>query len=157
VVGKPLRKGPKEVDNGVLAHTKSTYIPPTRPYEISDLVRDLAGMAKYLLRPGGRLVFFLPTVSEDYAELDLPTCEGMRLVGNSVQDFGNWARRLITMEKSTEIDAAVEPPTFEDRAWKNKDREAQASASGGSVQRELMADEKEVHVPAHHGFRDKYI
>lgn len=65
-----------------------------RAYEISDLARDLVRMAHYLLTPGGRLVFFLPTVSEDYAEIDLPTCEGMRLVGNSVQDFGKWARRV---------------------------------------------------------------
>lgn len=65
-----------------------------RPYEISDLAKDLVEMARYLLAPGGRLVFFLPTVSEDYSEVDLPVCEGMSVVGNSVQNFGKWGRRV---------------------------------------------------------------
>lgn len=85
-------------------HSKASYIPPMRPYEISDLAHDLVGMAQYLLRPGGRLVFFLPTVSEDYAEVDLPTCEGMRIVGNSVQDFGKWGRRVrLSLQRSLEL------------------------------------------------------
>ena len=61
---------------------------------MSDLTQDLVQLARYLLKPGGRLVFFLPTVAEDYSALDLPTVEGMMLVSDSVQDFGKWARRV---------------------------------------------------------------
>lgn len=65
-----------------------------RPYEMSDLTMDLIEFARYMLKPGGRLVFFLPTVTKDYSELDVPECDGMKMVGNSIQDFGKWARRV---------------------------------------------------------------
>lgn len=72
------------------------YIPPTRPYELSALAADLVILARYLLKPGGRLVFFLPTVTDEYQEIDLDgmLCEGMELVANSLQDFGAWGRRV---------------------------------------------------------------
>lgn len=47
--------------------------------------------------PKGRLVFFLPTVNEDYDEIDIPKVEGMRelkIGDGSVQDFGKWGRRV---------------------------------------------------------------
>lgn len=47
------------------------YIPPTKAYELSSLAVDLVLLARYMLKPGGRLVFFLPTVTEEYAELDV--------------------------------------------------------------------------------------
>lgn len=67
---------------------------PTKPYELSELASDLVLLARYLLKPGGRLVFFLPTVTEEYQEVDIPICAGMEVVANSVQDFGKWARRV---------------------------------------------------------------
>lgn len=39
-------------------------------------------------------MFFLPTVTEEYQEIDVPICVGMEVVANSVQDFGKWARRV---------------------------------------------------------------
>lgn len=72
---------------------KSFYY-PTKPYELSELASDLVLLARYLLKPGGRLVFFLPTVTEEYQEVDIPICAGMEVVANSVQDFGKWARRV---------------------------------------------------------------
>lgn len=53
-------------------------------------------MARYLLRYNGRLVFFLPTVNEEYEEVDIHTmiCSGMEVVANSLQDFGSWGRRV---------------------------------------------------------------
>ena len=72
---------------------KSFYY-PTKPYELSELASDLVLLARYLLKPGGRLVFFLPTVTEEYQEVDIPICAGMDVVANSVQDFGKWARRV---------------------------------------------------------------
>jgi tRNA (guanine10-N2)-methyltransferase len=73
-------------------------------------------LARYLLVPGGRLVFFLPTPNEEYDEVDIPVVEGMREIKfgeGSVQDFGKWGRRLITMEKVGEYHG--DPPTFEDK------------------------------------------
>lgn len=72
------------------------YVPPTQPYELSALVSDLVQFARYMLRPNGRLVFFLPTVTDEYAEVDVHAllCEGMEVVANSVQDFGSWGRRV---------------------------------------------------------------
>lgn len=72
------------------------YIPPTRPYELSNLASDLVILARYLLKPGGRLVFFLPTVTDEYEEVDLHSmlCEGMEVIANSLQDFGSWGRRV---------------------------------------------------------------
>ncbi|KAG1732235.1 tRNA guanosine-2'-O-methyltransferase [Suillus paluster] len=79
------------------------YIPPTKPYELSQLITDLAG----------RLVFFLPTVSDEYALPDIHAmlCEGMELVANSLQDFGSWGRRLITIKKTAY--AEYLPPSFD--------------------------------------------
>ena len=74
------------------------YIPPTKPYELSELVRDLVRFARHALKPAGRLVFFLPTVTNEYEEVDVEgpnvMCEGMELVANSVQGFGSWGRRV---------------------------------------------------------------
>jgi tRNA (guanine10-N2)-methyltransferase len=72
------------------------YIPPTKPYELSLLAADLVVLARYLLKPDGRLVFFLPTVNEQYEEVDIQSllCDGMVLVANSLQDFGSWGRRV---------------------------------------------------------------
>jgi len=142
IIGKSLSTEPRVLEGGLLAHLKPTYIPPMRAYEISDLAYDLVRMAQFLLRPGGRLVFFLPTVTEDYSEVDLPSCEGMTLIGNSVQEFGKWARRLITMEKDVQSEAPAKLPTFEDRVWMKKEQEA--------------VDSDKEHVPAHHDFRGKY-
>ncbi|EIN11648.1 RNA methylase [Punctularia strigosozonata HHB-11173 SS5] len=110
------------------------YVPPTSPYELSQLASDLVHLARYLLKPGGRLVFFLPTVNEDYQEIDVATfmCDGMQVIANSLQDFGSWGRRLITIRKTGS--AEYPPPTF------NAD-------SGGDP----------VHVPAHRDFREKYF
>lgn len=47
-----------------------------------------------MLKPGGLLVFFLPTVNDDYRDVDIPRASGMELVANSLQDFGKWGRRV---------------------------------------------------------------
>ncbi|KAH9839294.1 tRNA guanosine-2'-O-methyltransferase [Rhodofomes roseus] len=113
------------------------YIPPTMPYELSSLVVDLVLLARYLLRPRGRLVFFLPTVTDEYEELDIQTmlCEGMEVVANSLQNFGTWGRRLITIRKITS--ERYPPPTF-------------TSAQD-------TPDDGKAHTPAHKDFREKYF
>ncbi|EAU91719.1 RNA methylase [Coprinopsis cinerea okayama7 len=112
------------------------YIPPTKPYELSHLVEDLVLFARYILKPNGRLVFFLPTITDEYEEVDIYTmlCEGMEVIANSLQDFGGWGRRLITIKKTT--DKEYGPPAFEQRAETNGEPK---------------------HIPAHKDFREKYF
>lgn len=83
------------------------YVPPTKPYELSALATDLVLYARYALKPGGRLVFFLPTVTEEYEELDLQTmlCDGMEVVANSLQNFGSWGRRVRSSFMQTAFNA----------------------------------------------------
>ena len=92
--------------NSYLFSDDQPYIPPTRPYELSELARDLVLLARYMLKPRGRLVFFLPTVTEEYKEVDVEAmlCEGMELVANSLQDFGSWGRRVSPSLTSTASD-----------------------------------------------------
>ncbi|TBU39613.1 tRNA guanosine-2'-O-methyltransferase [Dichomitus squalens] len=113
------------------------YIPPMKPYELSELARDLVILARYMLKPRGRLVFFLPTVTEEYEELDVHAmlCDGMELVANSLQNFGSWGRRLITIRKTT---AERYPPPIFDPA-------------------RAVTEAMDVHVPAHKDFREKYF
>lgn len=102
--------------DGSPAHEREGYLPPMRPYDLVSLTYDLVSLARYLLVPGGRLVFFLPTVTDEYDAIDVPAIEGMRelKVGEgSVQDFGRWSRRLITMEKVASDDGPR--PEFEER------------------------------------------
>ncbi|ELU42696.1 RNA methylase [Rhizoctonia solani AG-1 IA] len=73
--GQEMRTEPLILQDGSLSHTHKTYVPPTKPYELSALASDLVELARYLLVPGGRLVFFLPTVTDDYAPVDIPNCE----------------------------------------------------------------------------------
>ncbi|KAF9464949.1 tRNA guanosine-2'-O-methyltransferase [Collybia nuda] len=111
------------------------YIPPTKPYELSNLILDLVVLARYLLKPRGRVVFFLPTVTDEYTEIDIRQmlCEGMEVIANSLQDFGSWGRRLVTIRKVNDIQ--YPPPTFLEH------------------QKGLAT----THIPAHKGFREKYF
>ena len=78
-----------------MSFADQSYLPPTKSYELSLAAADLVVLVRYLLNPGRRLVFFLPTVIDEYKELDLDTtlCDGMEVVANSLQDFGAWGRR----------------------------------------------------------------
>ncbi|ESK96669.1 rna methylase [Moniliophthora roreri MCA 2997] len=112
------------------------YIPPTKPYELSNLAKDLVLLARYLLKPNGRLVFFLPTVNDEYEEVDVHSmlCEGMEVIANSLQDFGSWGRRLVTIRKITHN--VYPPPSF------------------SAAENAPMTVE---HIPAHRDFREKYF
>ncbi|KAH8994742.1 tRNA guanosine-2'-O-methyltransferase [Lactarius hatsudake] len=135
-----------------LSRDEQPYLPPTKPYELSALAADLVVLARYLLNPGGRLVFFLPTVIDEYKELDLDSmlCDGMEVVANSLQDFGAWGRRLITIRKSTSV--AYPPPTFDSQA-------AHGCSSSNDYDGEDASPALPVHahVPAHRDFREKYF
>ncbi|OBZ70811.1 tRNA (guanine(10)-N2)-methyltransferase [Grifola frondosa] len=133
---RPLRDKP--VENMIERPDDQPYIPPTKPYELSALACDLVILARYMLKPRGRLVFFLPTVTDEYEELDIQSmlCEGMEIIANSLQDFGSWGRRLITIRKTTTT--KYPPPSFELEATQSNE------ASGA-------------HVPAHKDFRGEVL
>ncbi|KAI8993886.1 tRNA guanosine-2'-O-methyltransferase [Trametes punicea] len=132
---RPPREGPPPIH--VPRPDDQPYIPPTRPYELSELARDLVLLARHMLRPRGRLVFFLPTVTEEYNEVDVQAmlCHGMELVANSLQDFGSWGRRLITVRKTTE--EKYPKPSFDPA--------------------HAVTDNVTSHMPAHKDFREKYF
>lgn len=77
---------------------------------MADLAQDLVYFARYMLKPGGRLVFFLPTVSDEYQDVDIPRADGMELVANSLQDFGKWGRRVSCLELDLFLDLIDEQP-----------------------------------------------
>ncbi|CEG76906.1 Putative ARM repeat-containing protein [Rhizopus microsporus] len=85
--------------NGIPMHTRDDYYPPTKPYEMSEVLVDLLKFSARHLTVGGRLVYWLPTVVDEYSNTDVPQHPCMKLVANSEQNFGQWSRRLITMEK----------------------------------------------------------
>ncbi|KAJ1719398.1 hypothetical protein LPJ61_006314, partial [Coemansia biformis] len=120
-----------KVVDGIENHKRPDYYPPTIPYEMSDVVCDLLDFAAEKLVVGGRLVYWLPTVADEYEPEDVPQHPALRLIANSEQPFGGWSRRLITMEKVAPFDDST------------PDRAAQAVAAGAA--------------PAHRNFRDRYF
>ncbi|OLY83553.1 tRNA (guanine(10)-N2)-methyltransferase [Smittium mucronatum] len=98
--GNVATKSLQLVDGGETPnHLRADYYPPTCEYEMSDVILDLLSLANNLLTTGGRLVFWLPTVTNDYQDSDIPKHPNLKLIANSEQNFGSWSRRLITMEK----------------------------------------------------------
>ena len=71
-----------------------------------------------MLKPQGRLIFFLPTITEEYEEIDIDTmmCDGMEVTANSLQDFGNWGRRV-----SLFITLMVQSSLISSLAYHNKE------------------------------------
>lgn len=118
------------------------YISPTHPWEMVEVIHSLVTFSLYLLKPGGRLVFFLPTDNAEYADVDIPVVDGLRLISNSSQDFGKWSRRLITMEKVGSGDAALE----------GLDRGIERMALGNKGEED---DGKKL--PGHAGFGRKFL
>ncbi|TPX72228.1 hypothetical protein SpCBS45565_g00504 [Spizellomyces sp. 'palustris'] len=135
-----VRAGAKKIGNNpklkppptVLKSNGEPRYPQTVPYEMNDVIVDLIDFAATFLVPGGRLVYWLPTVTEEYVPEDVPIHPQFKLVANSEQNFGKWARRLITMEKLRDDGALV----------------------GVDLER---GAEPATAVPAHSNFRTKYF
>lgn len=93
--------------DGTYSHQRPDYVPPSKPYPLDDLIADLLRLSATLLKPRGRLVFWVPTMTEGSSGEDtyqqqpvqLPPSPDFRLVSHAMQDFGTWGRRLITLEK----------------------------------------------------------
>ncbi|PWN46901.1 hypothetical protein IE53DRAFT_390955 [Violaceomyces palustris] len=133
-----MEKDPVTGEGGCWSHERENYVPPTRPYHLKDLIDDLLDYSYEILNDGGRLVFWLPDMIDEEEEeegdsnptttnsgkqikVELPNHDRrprgsgrMRLVAHSLQDFGRWGRRLITMEKVPPERDVLFPPCSSD-------------------------------------------
>lgn len=76
------------------------FAPATVRVAFDDFLHHLLHAAAAALVPGGRLVYWLPTVPDEYAPADLPVHPLLRLVANCEQPLSSkLSRRLITMER----------------------------------------------------------
>lgn len=127
-----------------------------------DLVNDLVLFARYMLVPGGRLVFFLPTFTEEWDPVDVPDFEGMREISfgqGSAQEFNKWSRRLITMEKYS-----VKDEDGNEKKWNAPDFvPLEMDFAGVGLEDEDEQEEqdeatrRQVKVPGHANFRERYV
>lgn len=122
------------------------YVPPSVGWPMEEVIVGLITYSLYLLKPGGRLVFFLPTNESEYSDIDVPQVPGLRLISNTSQSFGKWARRLITMEK---LDQGFE------QVVEGLDRgiERDGMTSMWTEQERKRREEKK---PGHADFRERY-
>lgn len=101
------------------------HIPQTQPYEMVELLTDFLDTAARILRPNGRLVYWL-AATYDFSMDDIPTHPCLEVVAVTLQPLSTrHGRLLITMKKIGEYDAAaaarirVEAAQNVDRAYTN--------------------------------------
>ncbi len=97
-----VRAGAKKIKPRSSASSKS--YPETEIYPMQNVVSDLINFSWKLLKMNGRLVFWLPTFTEEFSVRELPECSGMRVKYQCVQVFGKWSRVMIVMEKVGEYE-----------------------------------------------------
>jgi tRNA (guanine10-N2)-methyltransferase len=107
---KKIGKKTQEIEMPPVKKNGEMRYPQTVDYRMDEVIIDLMQFAATYLNPGGRLVFWLPTVTEEYSVTDIPTHPQLDLVANSEQNFGKWSRRLITMEKKNVPMAEIQIP-----------------------------------------------
>ncbi|GAA5990901.1 hypothetical protein JCM11641_002876 [Rhodosporidiobolus odoratus] len=132
-------------------HQFADYVPPSVGWPMEEVISTLVTYSLYLLKPGGRLVFFLPTDNAEYSDVDIPSVPGLKLISNSSQSFGKWARRLITMEKEPgeEWRKAIEGL---DRGIRRKGQKSRLEG-----EREAEEEEEEKRRPGHADFSRRYF
>ncbi|KAJ3018266.1 hypothetical protein HKX48_002997 [Thoreauomyces humboldtii] len=106
-LGRPANSKVPEGPLPPLKRNGQLRYPQTLPYEMPALISDLLSFSATHLVPHGRLVYWLPTLTDEYDVTDVPRHPRMRLLANSAQVFGKWCRRLITMEKIGEEEEDV--------------------------------------------------
>ncbi|RIB14870.1 S-adenosyl-L-methionine-dependent methyltransferase [Gigaspora rosea] len=157
---KDPTKRPRVID-GVPAHKRENYYPPTKPYEMSEVLIDLLEFAARFLIVGGRLVYWLPTIVDEYSSADIPDHPCMVLISNSEQNFGQWSRRLITMEKFKENIEGEHANVNNAKSLNNmsllfqKKKEGKSDEDGKDL--EKTNDNNTNKKPGHYLFREKYF
>ncbi|KAK8729830.1 hypothetical protein OTU49_008346 [Cherax quadricarinatus] len=92
---------PKSNEEGTIQQTSAPHFPSKITYSLSDVFRDLINFAATHLVIGGRLVFWLPVIREDYHESLIPSHPCLELLFNSEQVLTvHSSRRLITLYKT---------------------------------------------------------
>ncbi|KAJ2649060.1 hypothetical protein IWW40_003471 [Coemansia sp. RSA 1250] len=146
-----------KIVEGVENYKREDYYPPTIPYEMSDLVSDLLEFAAEKLVVGGRLVYWLPTVADEYDPKDIPEHPALKLVANSEQPFRSWSRRLITMEKIAPLESSHKLSTPEHNPAHKNFPVVGGGAAGFYTAARLLAKTTDVNIdifeklPAPHG------
>ncbi|CCG25852.1 Trm11 protein [Candida orthopsilosis Co 90-125] len=92
----------KNVVDGEIAHLRRDFVPPKKPYELSDMLDDLLSFAGDRLPVGGKLAFWMPTANDDFSETIIPQHERLKLQFNLEQEFHKWSRRLLVYVKMDE-------------------------------------------------------
>ncbi|KAJ3365668.1 hypothetical protein GGF31_008473 [Allomyces arbusculus] len=133
-------------------HPHGRY-PQTVPYDLDAVMADLTDFAGRHLRVGGRIAYWLPTVKAEYADEDIPTHPALTLVANCEQPFGQWSRRLVTLEKT--------------RTWVEGMRSSGSGQLSAKLERagpgapgaldSAEEEAKPTKTPGHKGFREKYF
>lgn len=72
---------------GLIVIRQPDFIFPTVVYELSDVLNDLMEFSARHLRPGGRLVFWLPVIRDLTYETHIPQHPLLRLISNCEQPF----------------------------------------------------------------------
>ncbi|KAJ3063417.1 hypothetical protein HDU98_000784 [Podochytrium sp. JEL0797] len=153
---KKIAVNPKEPAKlSVLNKQTGEYrLPQSIPYELDEVMSDLISFAAKHLVPGGRLVYWLPTITDAYNPKDVPRHKRLRLLDNCEQQFGKWSRRLIVMEKLK----AEEPDLDVDALLMDIERGIQAKALD---EEEMKVEEGGlvtlIDSPAHAKFRDGFF
>ncbi|GAA5894968.1 hypothetical protein JCM6882_008255 [Rhodosporidiobolus microsporus] len=134
-------------------HEFHDYVPPSVGWPMEEVISTLVTYSLYMLKPGGRLVFFLPTDNAEYSDVDIPSVPGLKLISNSSQSFGKWARRLITMEKEAGGESEWR------KAIEGLDRGIRRKGQKSRLEEEREAEdaqEAEKKRPGHADFRERY-
>ncbi|EGV64201.1 tRNA (guanine(10)-N(2))-methyltransferase [Yamadazyma tenuis] len=87
------------VIDGEKAHLRRDFIPPKKPYELSNLLDDLLRFSANRLPVGGRLAFWMPTANDEFEINQIPQHENLELLYNLEQEFHKWSRRLLVYVK----------------------------------------------------------
>ncbi|WBW71966.1 tRNA (guanine-N2-)-methyltransferase catalytic subunit Trm11 [Schizosaccharomyces osmophilus] len=122
--------GPSTPSQSTSASASTPHYPKLEQYQISDMVFDLICFAVKHLVDDGRLVLWLPTITEEYSIEDIPRHPCLSLICNSVQPFTHWSRRLLTFERLPRSE--TKQVSLEDMQMTSK-------------------------TPSHHDFRRKYF
>ncbi|GAA5868123.1 hypothetical protein JCM8547_003351 [Rhodosporidiobolus lusitaniae] len=133
-------------------HTWADYVPPSVGWPMEEVISTLVTYSLFMLKPSGRLVFFLPTDNAEYSDVDIPSVPGLKLISNSSQSFGKWARRLVTMEKGNE------PEEEWRKAIEGLDRGIRRKGQKSRLEeeREQAGEEGEKKKAGHADFRQRY-
>ncbi|XP_055328397.1 tRNA (guanine(10)-N2)-methyltransferase homolog isoform X2 [Paramacrobiotus metropolitanus] len=112
--------------------------------DLNDLIVVLVDFAAKHLRIGGRLVYWLPAVKDEYNESAVPRHDCLELVSNSEQPLaGMTSRRLITMEK-IEAWNADQKVTFAKDIYTNTFRERYFTATRNINGRQRHSADRDV-------------